>query len=206
MFTKICNQCNLEKNTDEFYKQEKINKHGESYIYTNPKCKTCIIENYLLWKNENKEKHKLNNSKHYLTAKGRDMKRKNNRKIREDGKFRAWQQNNPDKISNYRVNRQHKSHDITKSEWERCKEYFDNACAYCGTTEDGHRINFKQDLHREHIDPEGKNDITNCVPSCKSCNSSKHTFSLGEWYNSTNENFTVSRSEKIKKWIILMKI
>jgi len=103
-------------------------------------------------------------------------------------------------------NRQHKNHNITKGEWESCKKYFDYKCAYCGfPIEDHYRIYAgklqKIDLHKEHVDHEGSSDLSNCVPSCKTCNDFKHKFELDEWYNKYNINYTKERYDKIIKWI-----
>lgn len=57
------------------------------------------------------------------------------------------------------------------------------------------------DLHKEHVDDSGANDLSNCVPSCQSCNSSKNIFSLEEWYTEDNLNFTEERLSKIYRWL-----
>lgn len=57
------------------------------------------------------------------------------------------------------------------------------------------------DLHREHVDDDGSADLDNCVPSCQSCNSEKHTSTLDDWYNSSNYKFEQWRYDKIIKWI-----
>lgn len=126
----------------------------------------------------------------------------------ERGNLRRWQEKNKDKIKKYNQKRKtHKIHQITTEEWNECKKYFNNECAYCGLPASDHYVKYKDqyilsDLHKEHVDHNGANDISNCIPSCKSCNSSKHTFTLSEWYNETsNPNFTNERLEKILKWI-----
>jgi hypothetical protein len=68
-------------------------------------------------------------------------------------------------------------------------------------TEKEHRKINKQDLHKEHLIDCGRNDLKNCVPSCKSCNSEKHTDSLNNWYNSNNPKYTVEKYLKIYLWI-----
>lgn len=59
----------------------------------------------------------------------------------------------------------------------------------------------KMDLHKEHVDHEGSNKLDNCVPSCQSCNSSKHVYSLEEWYTKDNQNFDEDRLSKIHNWL-----
>jgi hypothetical protein len=134
-----------------------------------------------------------------------------NKTIRErrqrDGKFRKWQQDNKDKIKQYQENRkQHGEHKITKKEWESCKKYFNNQCAYCGLPLEEHYIFYKGerrlgDFHKEHVDHEGSNDLSNCIPSCKNCNSSKHDIKLENWYTETNQRFSKERLDKIHKWL-----
>ncbi len=100
----------------------------------------------------------------------------------------------------------HKKHEITKNEWELCKEYFVYKCAYCGLPIEEHYNQYKgeirlTDFHKEHVNHDGSNDLSNCIPSCKNCNSEKHTSTLEEWYNKENENFTEERLEKILNWL-----
>jgi len=56
------------------------------------------------------------------------------------------------------------------------------------------------DLHKEHIDDNGKDDLSNCIPSCKSCNSSKWKFDFEDWYKK-QKFFTEERYNKIIKWL-----
>ncbi|OZB98091.1 HNH endonuclease [Paenibacillus sp. XY044] len=133
--------------------------------------------------------------------------RKNNQKYRESGGYRSWLNSNKDKIQKYHdAKLMHRTHNITDEEWKKCKEYFNNSCAYCGLHIDDHYrkirgINKKIDLHKEHVDHSGANDITNCIPSCLNCNSQKWVFELEDWYNVSNENYTYERLNKIYKWL-----
>lgn len=79
--------------------------------------------------------------------------------------------------------------------------YFDNSCAYCGMTTEEHKNIFKQQLHKEHVDHNGRNDLSNCVPSCKICNSRKWEYDIKEWYDTDNLYYTDERYNKIIKWI-----
>lgn len=124
--------------------------------------------------------------------------------FREAGKQLEWQRNNKDKLKKY--NSQHKNHEITNDEWEDCKNYFYYRCAYCGLPIEEHFVPFNgeiihSDFHKEHVNHNGENDLSNCVPSCKSCNCSKWTYSLEEWYTVKNKHFNEQRLSKISKWI-----
>lgn len=123
-----------------------------------------------------------------------------------------YQRDNPERIKQYRVTRElHKSHSITEREWRDCKNYFldengENCCAYCGLPVSQHMVTYKGitkqgDFHKEHLDDKGANDLSNCVPSCKICNSKKHNKKFEEWYNKNNPIYDKRRYDKILKWI-----
>lgn len=59
---------------------------------------------------------------------------------------------------------------------------------------------YKQDLHREHVDHDGSNKLDNCAPSCRSCNSSKYNKEIDDWYNESNEYFTIERLQRLNSW------
>ena len=71
-------------------------------------------------------------------------------------------------------------------------------CAYC-----------EKDLNTDsatidHIIPKfkgGHNVKSNMLCSCSSCNRSKGSVLLEDWYNSSNFNYTEERLGKIKHWI-----
>ncbi len=99
-----------------------------------------------------------------------------------------------------------RTHSISNEEWEDCKKYFNYECAYCGLSVKDHYITFNEeerlgDFHKEHVDHEGENDLSNCVPSCKSCNSRKWEHDFNEWYTENNEVYSIERLSKIIKWL-----
>jgi hypothetical protein len=102
-------------------------------------------------------------------------------------------------------NQNHRDHDITEEEWKKCLEVFDYKCAYCGLPQEKHIVirNGKyiiMNLHKEHVDNEGYNDLRNGVPACKSCNDRKHIKDIEDWYKK-QEFFTEERYNKIIWWI-----
>jgi len=203
---KICSECGEEKEYKEFYFKEGINPEGNKSYYFNASCIKCDKLSAIKWANENIEIKRESCRKNSKTEKTREVLRKNGKKQRESGWRQKWEAENPDKINKYQKNRRHKNHKINKKEWEACKKYFDYQCAYCGfPIEDHYRIYAgklqKIDLHKEHVDHEGSSDLSNCVPSCKTCNDFKHQFELDEWYNKDNINYTKERYDKIIKWI-----
>ena len=45
------------------------------------------------------------------------------------------------------------------------------------------------------------NDLSNCIPACNSCNSSKWEHSFDEWYMPNNPIYSQVRLDKINKWL-----
>lgn len=187
-----CNECGEWKIRDEYYQCR------ENWI--DSKCKTCRNIINTLYRSNNREKTRAMVKK----ADTNEKVKLRVRKSRAKGVYREWQRNNPDKVKQYAV--EHNKHHITKDEWENCKGYFNNKCAYCGLDINDHYVIFKQkqrlgDFHKEHVEHNGANDLSNCVPACKVCNSSKRKRSLNEWYNIDNERYNLERYNKIIKWI-----
>lgn len=79
---------------------------------------------------------------------------------------------------------------ISESDWLSILKYYNNACAYCGST---------KALEQDHIIPlskGGRNTPDNLVPACASCNRSKGARDLLDWY-SESVHFSVERFNKI---------
>jgi hypothetical protein len=201
--TKICKQCGEVKTLDQFYQQEKKRLDGTEWIYYNPRCKTCVINNSNESQKANREdinKKRKNYFKEYFKNPERKVKhREIVSKRNKEGKLLEWQRENKDKV--YFYNQKHRNHKISKEEWLRCKEYFNYSCAYCVLTEVEHKKTHGQQLHKEHVDCEGANDLSNCVPACKNCNSLKNISVFEDWYNQENEKFSEERLHKINRWL-----
>lgn len=87
-------------------------------------------------------------------------KRDVSRERRLNGSYNKWVSENRDKIKTYNNNRMSKNHIISDTEWNCCKEYFNNQCAYCGLLHKDHFISrkgkkIKSDFHKEHVDDQG---------------------------------------------------
>jgi hypothetical protein len=203
---KLCNRCFCwyPMNTEYYYKNSKNSIDG--YF---PYCKNCNINKMYRWRENHpeyleKENNRTNKSYHNdKKYKQRVINNSNNRRI--NGKHEEWQRKNPSKLKQYAKQRQNKNHNITKSEWKACKEYFNYSCAYCGLSITEHYIQYRKmiilgDFNKEHVKHDGSNKLNNCVPSCKSCNSKKYKHLLEEWYNRDNPNYTEERYNKIIKW------
>ncbi|MGG3722362.1 HNH endonuclease signature motif containing protein [Bacillus subtilis] len=188
--------------TEENFYSVKKNKDGlHSY------CKACVLKKAKesMLKNYDKQLERMRERN--LLPGMKKAKKKYNSSLKKKKTQQIWQEKNKLKLKNYRLQRDaHKKHNITDVQWQKCKDYFNNKCAYCGLKIEDHKILFKgtyiqSDFHKEHVDHKGANDISNCIPACKSCNSSKHDFAFEEWYNSSNKNFSSERLLKIKEWL-----
>lgn len=201
MENKVCKWCGKEKDLAEFYSQKKKRSDGTEYIYYRPDCKECTKKNAVKWRYENPEVYERSQMKWLQSKKGIESNKKRQRRRRESGKYREWQKKNKEKLRQYASQRQHKAHAITEQEWIDCKDYFENQCAYCGLTHKEHLDVYGQDLHKEHVDHNGSNSLSNCVPSCKPCNGSKHTFDFEYWYKERSGHYSEERFQKIAQWL-----
>lgn len=172
-----------------------------------PYCITCTKKKSAKWIKENPEKHREHLKVNRATEKGKETKNRTDKQFRESETYQRWKKNNGENFRKYRIKRElTKKHDISDEEWKDCKEYFSNSCAYCGLHIDDHFVPRKgklinSDLHREHVEDKGANDLSNCVPACQSCNSRKWINEFKEWYSKQNS-FTRERMERIEKWLL----
>lgn len=186
----------------EFFYAAK-NKHDN----LSPWCKKCSVKKATV-RNQKDHDDYLTYIKDYRKNRYkedevlRNREKANGKRRRENGSFKKWQQANPEKLYQYYSHKiLHRTHEITQSQWNYCVVYFNFECAYCGMSLSEHRIKYQTQLHREHVLHDGSNGLDNCVPSCKSCNSAKHTSPLVDWYNVSNPNYLDERHKKIFKWI-----
>lgn len=200
---KLCSMCEQWKIcTLEFFYANKSNKSDG----LNPYCIPCTGKKNLQWQYDNYDRWKAIVSKNDKTERKRKLHREVERKRRGEGKSKEWYENNKDKHKEMMQKRENKLSEFrkpTSSEWKYIKKYFYNTCAYCGLTEERHRIDFDQQLHKEHIidihndsSPKG---LDNLIPSCKTCNSSKHDRDMEEWFQE-RDFFSKERLEKIYEY------
>lgn len=191
--------------TKEYFNSNKSNEIDGYFPY----CKRCNVKKAQKWCKDNEEQYrdyyheyrKLNKRKGANAIK--KWKDNNQQHIKEYEK--EYQQKHLEKFIEYNHNRRHKNHIINNKEWDKCKKYFNYECAYCGLPIEEHLVKFKgkiinSDFHKEHVDCNGDNDLSNCVPSCRSCNSQKWINNMEEWYK-RQEFFNQERLDKIHKWV-----
>lgn len=206
-----CEQVNPQP-LDNFYSQNKYSKKRGNWIYHNPECKECTkkrtrkrqldnIEEYTRKKKEYRRNRRLNDPEFA------EAERKHANEMRKNDYQKEWQKKNPDKVkANNQYREMHKKHEIPDNEWEDCKKYFNHRCAYCGIKIEKHYITYRGkiqlgDFHKEHVNHNGANDLSNCVPSCRSCNSRKWKYEFEKWYSDKNPNYLKDMHSKIIKWL-----
>ena len=197
--TKVCTTCSKEKLLTEYYSRKSFSKEKGEYIYYHPECKDCTREKaYKNWDN-NRGHYRDLHKKYEKTDKYRKWVRKHIKEMKEY--HNNWLKENPDRQRLYNQRHAKKKHKITEKEWIMCKEFFNNACAYCGMTEKDHKIKYNQNLHKDHVIDDGRNDLKNCIPACRNCNSEKWKFSLNNWYNPNNSKYLYERYHNIYLWL-----
>jgi hypothetical protein len=174
---------------------------GECRACAIKRSRTWVVKNFSYNANYKKEwnkdeKNNENQKRHYKQWREENHEHKREYEIN-------YYNENPEKFQQYRQYwKMHKSHEITEKEWIFCKENFNNECAYCGLSLEEHYKLYNQDFHKEHAINDGENDLTNCIPSCKSCNSLKGTLDFDVWYIPGNNKYQQERYNKIIKWLM----
>jgi hypothetical protein len=169
------------------------------------RCKRCDIISALEWGLNNKERKRASNKKFDKKPERKKKIAENTRRHRSSGKRGIWEDNNRDKLRlSCKIRQMTKKHEITKSEWKQCKQYFNYQCAYCGLTEIEHKKLYREQLHKDHVNPKGSNKIDNCVCACKICNCCKHTSEMEEWYRQ-QDFFKEDNLSKIHQWLNIMR-
>lgn len=166
---KWCSSCKTVKPIEDFYKsgntisslcKECQSKHSvqsrvNTHYYDRPDVKERLKEYYD--RPDVKERMRVQSVEYqrrqYATEEGRqkEIMKRHNRRTKIQGT-------------------------VTLAEWKETLEYFDNACAYCGSA---------GKITQDHIVPVsggGLNTKYNLVPACLSCNSSKNNRPLVQWY------------------------
>jgi hypothetical protein len=193
----------------------------------NDRCKICqdIYQRINYLKNADKQREKAKkrrleklpeiteyflqyykNNRESMKAKNKQYKKEHSEYYKENSRKFRQSERGRERCKIYNRKHRIKKHQITNKEWENCKKYFDYKCCYCGLPLSEHYYTRKGitklgDFHKEHIIDDGKNDLSNCVPSCQSCNSSKREYSLHTWYNPQNPFYDKDRYHKLYLWI-----
>lgn len=211
---KTCTKCKAELPATEeyFYKQLVRCKTKPDYYTFSPWCKECQKQSSLDHLHKNKEEiyERQRPYKRATSAirnkRAKEWRKNNPEKNHKNQVNYYYNKDNEDRFKKYAEDRKKKNHKISTMEWKHCKEYFNHTCAYCGLSLNEHWITYRGvrklgDFHREHLNHEGENDLSNCVPSCFLCNIQKWKFDFNVWYNETNPKYSEERYNKIIKWL-----
>jgi hypothetical protein len=188
-----------------FYLHNITLKSGEKKMRFTSECIECRRERSLRDRHKDVEKTRERDMIQYNKRRETELPRMRqsywDNKEERAGYQKIWLKNNPEKSRINSKKYSNKKHRISVKEWDSCRIYFNYRCAYCDKTWEQNKLETKKDLHQEHVDPEGKDDLSNCIPACNHCNTSKHNYLLFEWYNSDNINFSQERLNKIFDWL-----
>lgn len=193
---KICVGCEINKDLSEFSKL-KQSKDGLRY-----KCKQCSSEYNKEWGLKNPQRNAEINKEWHMKNADLISKRRKERyyKNRETELLsnKLWRYKNKDKkviITQRRdANKKRASNTFTLADWNNCKNYFNNKCAYCG------KKSFLEQDHFVSLSNGGGYDKDNIVTACKSCNSSKNAHSFFDWYPQ-HRCYSIVRERKILKYL-----
>jgi hypothetical protein len=203
--TKVCKVCNEEKDTNEFYGQLKKRANGEEYYYYNSYCKECAKVKSLKRHHTHKEEYNKRSKQWYAKNKTQVLEEKKVYILDKKDQYAAvqkeWRGNNKDKTKVYADAYNVKKFKLKEKQWKSCKEYFNYCCAYCGITEIEAKETQGKNLNKEHAINLGNNDLSNCIPSCTSCNSSKNRNDYTDWYTPENPAYSTERYILIEKWL-----
>jgi 5-methylcytosine-specific restriction endonuclease McrA len=194
METKICRVCEKElPSTTEYF-----SKCGKGGKWLNKRCKKCCCEyakQYYKGISENLKhieygKQYYYDHKEYRRQYYYDHREELNKKKRERYKTGVYKLSHRIRRARRRSLERSVASSFTVEDWTRCKESFDNKCAYC---------NKEGELQQEHfisLTRGGEYTINNIIPACKSCNCSKCNRDFFEWYPA-QEFYDKKREQKI---------
>lgn len=172
----ICKRCGEDKPlTNEFFRATDKRLSGFMGI-----CIDC-----------EREKRRIHNQKHKEYR--NEYYKKYNKEHRQERK-KYYKHRNKVKNHNRRTRKRSSEHTLTKAQWQKTLDYFNNSCAYCGSTEN---------LTQEHFIPISKNGhhtINNVIPACDRCNLNKSNHDFEDWYP-RQEFYSEKRAENILKYL-----
>ena len=179
MKTKFCPKCK-KKRLIKFFGKNKSREDGFQ-VY----CKNCNKEYHRQYTQTEKWKEKRKSFDRIYRQENKEKinsykrkYRKNNIEYREY--VREYKSKNKERHNIYAENRRvqkKESAGFTFTQWKILLKLYNNSCAYCGAKENitiDHVVSLKNN---------GKHDISNIVPACGSCNSSKREKNVSDWFN-----------------------
>ena len=184
---RTCSVCGIEKPLSEFYKCG--NGGYRSY------CKKCANAKAHTYNEEHRDQIIESKRKYHkdhkaeIDAYNKEYYKNHSEEVKQ--RVRKWEEANPIWARESQTIATHKrlsrnlglETDYTLEDWHMSKDFFkvdeQLQCAYCGTPIDDMTVT------QDHIIARGVGGgyiPENIIPACESCNSSKLTFNLSEWY------------------------
>lgn len=174
---KYCSVCgSIYPNTLEYFTSDKQRKDGLSYY-----CKKCLnTANRKNYNSENKKYYYLKNREDILSKRKAYYINNKDEIFLRDKKYKQSDRGKA-MIKTTRQKRRTLSKKmlsfLTIEQWNKKLDDFNNSCAYCGKA----NCNLSID-HFIPLSKGGELSISNTVPCCSNCNSSKNNSDFFEWY------------------------
>ena len=111
------------------------------------------------------------------------------------GKFKATPIGNAQNLSIRYILSNLGNESFNENDWEETKKYFDNKCAYCGSS-DALEIDHAVPINKTNM---GEHRLGNMIPSCKSCNNKKADKDYEEFLK--DKDYAIEKIEKIKAYM-----
>lgn len=222
MLTQVCSKCGMELPlTKEYFRPRKDRKSGfraeckeceksynkqdrPNYYFSHLSKDKMEVKGSLKLHSKNRF-NRSEYMKAYIKSengKARFESYKNREWFKESKKRRDKKYKNSEKghekvlISNAKRKNQKIGVDANFSikDWEFCKTFFNNKCAYCGINDIEHQDHFKA------LSRGGGYTKDNIIPACTSCNCSKNNKDFFEWYQ-TKAWYSKDREQKILSYL-----
>lgn len=197
---------NNNKEKYETYREEHREERKKYFNQYYKENKEELLEKQKQYYEENKEFYKKYKKEWYEDNKEQILE-KRNQYYKENKEYilkyqKQYMQDNPEKIFNRnnkrRIKEENQGLGISKEQWLEMMEFFEFKCAYSDEYIGGNSMLRTID-HIIPLSNGGLNEIWNCVPMCKTHNSSKHTSDMVTWYKQ-QEFFDIDRLMKIYEW------
>jgi hypothetical protein len=175
------------KNNPEKQQYQNKKYYHENIEYNIKRHKEYHQENKDIINKKTRERYKIN--KNEINARRREITKKwsPEKKKKISLKMSVYVQKRRAKILEL-------GHDFSLSDWNQCKNHFDERCCYCGKFEK---------LQQDHFIPLSKGGsytVSNIVPACNSCNASKNNSDFFDWYPK-QEYYSKARETKILTYL-----
>lgn len=172
--TRICTQCQAQNSLKYYYKnrEKELERLAEHY----QRNREAVRQRHKKYYQKNKKNCFRRQLEYRKTPQGKEMWRRYMTKFRQTSKGRVAVKRANSRRRAYKRSNHHAPY--TLEQIQALKKKFDNACAYCGSTDT---------LVLDHFLPVsigGPDCLGNFVPACHKCNNYKRDYDPMLWYKS----------------------